>query len=67
MQQRGKSEPEAIELAETVDLDRAAFIKQHFGVEWPAREYFHLMINTWVGDECVVQTILNAMRACPKA
>ncbi len=66
IQQRGKSEPEAMELAETVDLDRAAFIKQHFGVEWPAREYFHLMINTWVGDECVAQTILNAMRACPK-
>ncbi|MGB6945828.1 MAG: cytidylate kinase-like family protein [Bryobacteraceae bacterium] len=66
LQQRGKSEPEAMELAETVDLDRAAFIKQHFGVEWPAREYFHLMINTWVGDECVAQTILNAMRACPK-
>ena len=66
LQQRGKSEQEAMELAETVDLDRAAFIKQHFGVEWPAREYFHLMINTWVGDECVAQTILNAMRACPK-
>lgn len=66
LQQNGKSEQEAMELAETVDLDRAAFIKQHFGVEWPAREYFHLMINTWVGDECVVQTILNAMRACPK-
>ena len=66
LQQTGKSEQEAMELAETVDLDRAAFIKQHFGVEWPAREYFHLMINTWVGDECVAQTILNAMRACPK-
>jgi cytidylate kinase len=62
LQQRGKSEQEAIELAETVDLDRAAFIKRHFGLEWP-REYFHLMINSGTGDEAVVETILDAMRA----
>ena len=35
LQHDGKSEQEAIQLAETVDLDRAAFIKQYFGVEWP--------------------------------
>lgn len=62
LQQRGKSEQEAIELAETVDLDRAAFIKRHFGLEWP-REYFHLMINSGTGDQAVVETILDAMRA----
>jgi shikimate kinase len=67
LQERGKSEQESIELAETVDQDRAAFIKQHFDVEWPAREYFHLMLNSCVGDDCVVQTILDAMRASEKA
>ena len=36
----GKSEREAAQLAETVDLDRAAFIKQYFGVEWPDRHRF---------------------------
>jgi cytidylate kinase len=56
----GKSEEEAVHLAETVDLDRAAFIKQHFGVEWPTRQYFHLMVNSTVGDEEVVRIILNA-------
>ncbi len=55
----GKSEEEAIQLAETVDRDRAAFIKQYFNVEWPARHFFHLMINSTIGDEAVVQTILN--------
>ena len=55
----GKSEEEAIQLAETVDRDRAAFIKQYFNVEWPARHFFHLMINSTMGDEAVVQTILN--------
>jgi Cytidylate kinase-like family len=63
LQERGKTEQEATELAETVDLDRAAFIKQHFGIDWPTREYFHLMLNTSIGDEIVVRTILDAMQA----
>jgi cytidylate kinase len=63
LQQRGKSEQEAIELAETVDVDRAAFIKQYFGVEWPRRQYFHLMVNSTMGDEAALQTILEGMKA----
>jgi cytidylate kinase len=67
LQQMGKNEQEAIELAETVDRDRAAFIKQHFGMDWPPREYFHLMINSSMGDESVVHTILNAMKVFQEA
>ena len=58
----GKSEEEATQLADTVDRDRAAFIKQYFAVEWPDRQYFHLMINSTFGEEAVVQTILNAVK-----
>jgi cytidylate kinase len=57
----GKSEAEAVDLAETVDRERAAYIKQHFGIDWPTREYFDLMINTNMGDERVVETILHAV------
>lgn len=57
----GKSEEQAIELADTVDRDRAAYIKQYFDVDWPARTFFHLMINSVLGDELVVQTILNSI------
>ena len=57
---QGKSEHEAVQLAETVDRDRAAFIKQYFDVEWPTRQFFHLMINSTIGDEAVVRTILDA-------
>src|ERR1700693_3788063 len=56
----GKSDEEAIQLAETVDRDRAAFIKQYFDVEWPTRQFFHLMVNSTIGDEAVVRTILDA-------
>ena len=59
----GKTEKDAIELAETVDRDRAAFIKQYFDVDWPTRHFFHLMINSTIGDEAVVQLILNGVAA----
>jgi cytidylate kinase len=57
----GKSEREATHLAETVDQDRAAFIKQYFGVEWPDRHRFHLMINSKIGEGAVVETILDSI------
>ena len=57
----GKSEREAAELAETIDRDRADFIKRYFGVEWPDRHRFHLMINSAVGEEVAVETILNGV------
>jgi cytidylate kinase len=63
LQSEGKSRAEAIELAETVDRDRSAFIKEHFDIEWPARQFFHLMINSTIGEETAVQTIVNSLAA----
>jgi cytidylate kinase len=57
----GRTESDAKNLAETVDQDRAAFIKQYFGVEWPDRHRFHLMINSSIGEETVIETILNGI------
>jgi cytidylate kinase len=61
LRETGKSEQEAVQLAETVDTERADFIKQYFGVEWPARHYFQVMVNSAMGDECVTKLILDAM------
>jgi cytidylate kinase len=61
LQAQGRSEQEATELVETVDPDRAAYIKQYFDVDWPARHFFHLMINSALGDEMAVQTILDSV------
>jgi cytidylate kinase len=58
---QGKSQSEAMQLAETVDNDRAAFIKRYFGVDWPDRHRFHLMINSTIGEEHSVDAILNAV------
>ena len=61
LQATGKSEQEAIDLAVTVDRDRAEYIKQYFNIEWPARQFFHLMVNSVMGDERVVETILGSI------
>jgi cytidylate kinase len=66
LQSTGKSEKEAIELAETVDLDRAAFIKRFFNVDWPERHRFHLMVNSCLGDDAAVETILDALARLAK-
>jgi cytidylate kinase len=58
----GKSEKRAIELAETVDIDRAAYIKRYFNVDWPERHRFHLMVNSGMGDDTAVEVILDAAR-----
>ncbi len=66
LRKSGKSHEEAVHLAETVDRDRAAFIKQYFGVEWPAREFFHLMVNSTIGEDAVVETVLDGVAAFDK-
>lgn len=57
----GKTEKEATELIRTIDHERSAFIKRYFGGEWPTRELYHLMINSAIGDEGVIQTIFDAI------
>jgi cytidylate kinase len=59
---RGKNDKEAQELVDTVDRERADFIEKYFNVEWPHRSVYHAMINTAIGDETVVQTIVNIMK-----
>ena len=53
---------EAEDLVENVDKERVAYIKHYFNAEWPVRALYHLMINTVVGDENVIATILNGMK-----
>jgi len=61
LQSTGKGEKEAIELAETVDQDRAAFIKRYFNVDWPGRHRFHLMVNSGMGEDLAVEITLDAV------
>ncbi len=62
IQKLGKSLREAEDLVETIDRDRIEFIKHYFGADWPTRSLYHIMLNTVVGDEHVISTILHEMR-----
>jgi cytidylate kinase len=58
----GKSHEEAEDLVENVDKERMAYIKHYFNADWPKRSLYHLMINTVVGNEIVIATILEGMQ-----
>jgi cytidylate kinase len=61
--QLGRSREEAESLINSIDRDRIAFIKHYFNADWPTRALYHMMINTVVGDDQVVSTILETMRS----
>lgn len=63
----GKSDKEAEEQLNTIDRDRITFVKRYFDADWPTRSLYHLMINTAVGNENVVSTILNTMHALERS
>lgn len=50
----------AEDVIDTADKERAAFIHQYFHHDWPERHVYHMMLNTAVGEDIVVDTILQA-------
>ena len=58
----GATSHEAEEMVDTVDRERIAFVKHYFNANWPTRSLYHVMINTALGNEAVIETILQTMR-----
>jgi cytidylate kinase len=56
---RGKSRKDAEKLVDTVDRERTDFLKKYFHVEWPDRAVYHTMINTAIGEQAVLEVILD--------
>jgi cytidylate kinase len=61
-----KNDAEAINLVDTVDQERADFIRHYFKAQWPSRHLYHAMLNTADGEEETVNTILGMMDAANK-
>jgi cytidylate kinase len=57
----GSTPEEADEMVDTVDRERIAYVKHYFNADWPTRSLYHVMINTAVGNQAVVDTILQTM------
>jgi CMP/dCMP kinase len=58
----GVTESSVEHLVDTVDHDRAAFVKKYFNLEWPNRDGYHATFNTVAGDDAVVDRILDLRR-----
>jgi cytidylate kinase len=53
---------QAEDLVDTIDRERMAYVKHYFNADWPTRSLYHVMLNTAVGNEPVISTILDTMR-----
>jgi cytidylate kinase len=58
----GSTAKEAEEMVDIVDRERIAYVKHYFNSDWPTRSLYHVMINTAVGNDAVIETILQTMR-----
>ena len=61
LRQDGITAAEAEEMVDLVDRERIAFVKHYFNADWPTRSLYHVMINTAMGNEAVIETILHTM------
>ena len=52
---------EAEEMVDTIDRERALFIRKYYNAEWPCRILYHTMLNSDMGLDFVTDTILKAM------
>ena len=58
---QGETARDAVHLLESVDRERAAFVRKYYGKEWPDRSLYNLMMNTKIGDEAVIATVLDTV------
>ena len=61
----GNTPRQAEALVDTVDRERAAFIRNYFQVEWPNLPIYHAMVNTMAGDDVVVNAMLSFFEQQP--
>jgi len=59
--QDGATESSAESLVDSVDRERRAFVKHYFDAEWPTRSLYHVMLNTALGNQAIIDLILRTM------
>ena len=53
----GTAQEKAIEEVDTIDRDRAAFVKKYLKLNWPERHLYDAMFNTERGDSYVAEML----------
>jgi hypothetical protein len=59
---RGETQDRAIELIDTTDKARAAFVRQYLGLKWPEPPLYHAMFNTEMGDSCTATMLVECLQ-----
>ena len=59
---RGETQNKAIELVDTTDRARAAFVRQYLGLKWPEPHLYHTMFNTEMGESCTATMLVECLQ-----
>jgi cytidylate kinase len=59
---RGETQDKAIELIDTTDKARAAFVRQYLGLKWPEPHLYHAMFNTEMGESCTAAMLVECVQ-----
>ncbi len=59
---RGETQDRAIELIDTTDKARAAFVRQYLGLKWPEPHVYHAMFNTEMGETCTATMLVECLQ-----
>lgn len=58
----GIAEEQAITDVDTIDRDRAAFVKRYFNLDWPECHQYDAMFNTERGDSFVAEMLAHSVQ-----
>jgi hypothetical protein len=58
---RGETQDKAIELIDTTDKARAAFVRQYLGLKWQEPHLYHAMFNTEMGEACTAAMLVDCL------
>jgi Cytidylate kinase-like family len=59
---KGETQDKAIELVDTTDKARAAFVRQYLGLKWPEPHLYHAMFNTEMGESCTATMLVESLQ-----
>jgi hypothetical protein len=59
---KGETQAKAIELVDTTDKARAAFVRQYLGLKWPEPHLYHAMFNTEMGESCTATMLVESLQ-----
>jgi cytidylate kinase len=59
---KGETQDKAIELVDTTDKARAAFVRQYLGLQWQEPHLYHAMFNTEMGEACTATMLVECLQ-----